>query len=52
MDYLQLIHLKHEDWLNVGKENDNGKILVIDNTVNLNKQQIIDDIAGWLKKRT
>lgn len=52
LDYLRRIHLKHEDWLNVGKENDDGKILVIDNTSTLNKQLIIEDISAWLKKRT
>jgi deoxyadenosine/deoxycytidine kinase len=37
LDYLERIHEKHEEWLNSGKENDNGKILIIDNTVSLDK---------------
>lgn len=58
LDYLQRIHDKHEAWLNPDKENrepqqqEQDKILVLDNTQPINKEQVIEVVGKWLKQHS
>jgi deoxyadenosine/deoxycytidine kinase len=52
LDYLQKIHEKHEEWLNPRQEaEDKGKVLLIDNTVAIDKDGIIEMVGTWLNSR-
>lgn len=50
LDYLQRIHEKHESWLNpLTKPNQQEKILIMDNTLPIDKQKVIETVSNWLK---
>ena len=53
LDYLQRIHDKHEEWLNCDKHESASKnTLIIDNTIPINQEKIVDFVSNWLSKRT
>lgn len=51
LDYLSKIHEKHEDWLVRGETKQDEKVLVIDNSVKMDRQQIVDTISNWLARK-
>ena len=51
LDYLAKIHEKHEDWLVRGELKNDQKILVIDNSVKMDRDELIGTISSWLARK-
>lgn len=51
LDYLTKIHEKHEDWLVKGETKKDEKILVIDNSVKIDKDEVVEIISSWLSRK-
>jgi deoxyadenosine/deoxycytidine kinase len=48
-DYLARIHQKHEEWLNPPQKLE--KVLVLDNSVPIDRQKIVELVTEWLALR-